>query len=397
MSGHRSRRGFLLDAASGVAAAMVIPACVFAESTAAKEKALRFGVIGTGHRGCVAHIPAIKSFADDMEIVGLCDVMENHLAQGFKRAGGSVQTYGDYQKLLANGDINAVMIATPNCVHKEVVLAALQAGKHVMCEKPMAVCIEECNAMKQAAEARPGQVVLYTMQLHYSLRFAELKKALEAGRIGKLKYIVLNESRGDWNRGDVWKYDDPKQGKVNWRFSHAASGGTLSEKVCHYFDILHWMVGSTPKHVMCDGGIAAYRDGRDTWDHATTTMVYEDAGRNAGATKAVHTLCMFGPHRLDFQIIGDEGSLTVGETSTVLERKGKKEELTLPEEIKHGERGPKKGQETAVLRMYEDFLACVKEKKKPLLDVEMAMASCKTAWLGELSSEKRREVRWDEI
>ena len=87
-----------------------------------------------------------------MRILGVCDVMENHLAAAAKKAPGAT-TYTDYHKLLANPDINAVLIATPNCVHKEVVLAALEAGKHVMCEKPMAASWDECKAMKAAADA----------------------------------------------------------------------------------------------------------------------------------------------------------------------------------------------------------------------------------------------------
>ena len=385
-----ARRDFLRRAGAA-ATALSIPACVFAESTFAKDKSLRWGVIGTGHRAKVAHIPAIRSFADDMQIVAVCDVRENHLADGAKRAGEPVQTYTDYQELLANGDINAVMIATPNLCHQEMVIAALDAGKHVMCEKPMAVSIDQCTAMKSAAGKHPELVVLYTMQMRYSPRWAELRKAIESGRIGKPRQMVFIESRGDWNRGDVWQYDDPKQGKVNWRFSHAATGGTLNEKVCHYFDILHWMAGEPPQRVSCDGGISVYRDGRDTWDHATTTLRY------AGGLQAVHTLCMFGPKRLELTVIGDEGSLTAAEKSLVFQAKGKNQELPLPQEIAHGERGPKKGQETAVLRMYEDFLDCVKNSKQPWMDADKAMQSSKTAWLAELSTERKREVRWDDI
>jgi predicted dehydrogenase len=338
------------------------------------------------------HITALNSFPDEIKILGVCDVMENHLAAGAKKAGAGVQSYTDFQKLLANPDINAVLIATPNCVHKEVVVAALQAGKHVMCEKPMAASIDECNAMKAAAESKPDQVVLYTMQLHYSPRFMTLRKQIDDGKIGKVREMLLVESRGDWNLGDVWQYDDPKQGKVNWRFSHAASGGTLSEKVCHYFDILHWMAGGLPQRVSCTGGIAKYKDGRDTWDHATTILSYADD------VTATHNLCMFGPKRLELQIVGTEATLFINDEGLFLEsgKKGK-ESIELPSEIAHGERGPKKGQETAVLRMYENFIDCVKNKKKPWMDADKALASSKTAWLGELSSAQKREVKWEEL
>jgi predicted dehydrogenase len=388
-----TRRTFLRTACAA-GAALAVPACDFASgaSTSKSERALRWGVIGTGHRGSI-HLSAIKSFPDDMQILAVCDVMENHLAAGAKKAGAGVATFTDYQKLLSNPDINAVLIATPNYLHHEMVLAALQAGKHVMCEKPMAVTIEQCQAMKSAAAGKPDQVVLYTMQLRYSPRFQVMRETIEAGKIGKPKHLLFAEFRGDWNRGDVWQYDDPKLGKkLNWRFSHAASGGTLNEKVCHYFDILHWMAGSTPARVSCDGGIAVYNDGRDTWDHATTTIAYENGAQ------ATHSLCMFGPKRLDLHVIGDEASLLINDEGLTLQSKGKTgEPVAVPEEIAHGERGPAKGQETAVLRMYQDFLDCVKNKKKPWMDADKAMASSKTAWLGELSSEQKREVKWEDI
>jgi predicted dehydrogenase len=225
--------------------------------------------------------------------------------------------------------------------------------------------------------------------------WATLRKEIEKGTIGKPKHVLFAEFRGDWNRGDVWMYDDEKLGKVNWRFSRRATGGTLNEKVCHYFDILHWMIGSTPQRVSCTGGINVYRDdGRDTWDHATTTLTYADG------VQATHSLCMFAAHRLDLQVIGDEGSLIFGrgeESLTIHPRKGKPQPIALPDEIRHGERGPTKGMETAVVRMYEDFLDCVRMKKQPWMDAEKAMASSQTAWLGELSNDKKREVAWDEL
>lgn len=387
-----TRRSFLRRSAAVSVGLSVLPAAFAEETAKAGEKLLRWGIIGTGARGTRAHIPALKKFAE-FEVLGACDVMPNHLDAALKKLGGKCQGYTDYQKLLANRDINAVMIATPNCWHKEIVVAALQAGKHVMCEKPMAASFEECKAI-EAAIPSASQVVLFTMQLRYSPHYEAMRKAIEAGKIGKPKYALMSEFRGDWNHGDVWRYTDPKTGKsMNWRYSHAASGGTLSEKVCHYFDILAWMLGENPESVKCDGGIAIYNDGRDTWDHASTVLHYP-----SGAT-ATHALCMFGPEHLQLQVIGEEASITsTNESPTlIVEARGKREELTPPEEVRHGERGPAKGQETAVLRMYEDFIECVKEHKRPWMSAAKAIASSKTAWLGELSNEQKREVGWAEL
>ena len=389
MSADSSRRQFLRRAA--VAAAMTLPITnLRLRAAQASEPVLRWGVIGTGKRAIGAHIPAIASF-EQMKILAVCDVMENHLEQGAAKAGGAVERYRDYQRLLANRDINAVMIATPNLLHKEMVLAALDAGKHVMCEKPMAVSYDQCKAMKRAGEERPSQVVLYTMQLRYSQRWSELRKAIEAGKIGRPRYAIFAEHRGDWAGGDVWKYQEPRTGKaINWRYSHAATGGTLNEKVCHYFDILNWMADAVPQRVLCSGGINVYNDGRDTWDHASTTMDYP------GGFRAIHGLCMYAPNRLDLQIVGDEASIHVMSDHLLLHaRKGKPEPLALPQEVLHGQR--RAGQETAVLRMYQDFLDCVQNNKQPWMDADKAMASSKIAWLGELSSEKQKAVQWEEI
>src|SRR2546421_11512710 len=111
-----SRRGFLRGAAAA-AAALAAPAVVFGQG----QKQLRWGVIGTGHRGLI-HISAIKSFTDECEILGVCDVMDNHLAAGAKRAGGAAQLYSDYQKILACSVIYALLLATPNLLHREMVL-----------------------------------------------------------------------------------------------------------------------------------------------------------------------------------------------------------------------------------------------------------------------------------
>jgi predicted dehydrogenase len=388
-----SRRSFLhASAAAGLALGLSPVAHAVDEPATRPSAKIRWGIIGTGKRAMNAHIPALKSMAADCEVVAACDVRDEHLRRGVDALGGKVQGYGDYQQLLSNRDVDAVLIAAPNLLHHEMVLAALQAGKHVLCEKPMAIDYEQCKAMRKASEERPKQIVMYGMQLRYSQRYHELARLVASGKIGVPKYFLFAEFRGDWAGGDVWQYPDPKTGKlVNWRHRYAASGGTLAEKVCHYFDVLHWIAGASPSSVLCDGGISVYQDGRDTWDHATTTIEYDN-----GIT-AVHSLSMFAPNRLDLELLGDEGSLRMDDDGVTFapRRKGKREKVAMPDEVGHGERG---SVESAVVRMYEDFADCVRTAgKRPWMSADMAMASCRTAWLGERSSKEKRSVRWDEI
>jgi predicted dehydrogenase len=359
---------------------------------------LRWGIIGTGTRGAFTHIPVLKE-APESQVLALCDVAESRLQSAASKIGHPVTTYSDYQKLLANPDLNAVVIAVPNLLHREMLQAALQAGKHVLCEKPTGVSPADAAAMKHAADGAKT-VVMFGMQYRNNLKERKIFELLAEGRIGKPKYIVQNCSRGDWNLSpNVWQYADPKLagGKPrNWRFSHAASGGTLNEFSCHYFDLLHGMAGALPERISCDGGISVYHDGRDTWDHATVTLKYPND------VTAVHTLCLFGPNRADLQIVGEAGFIETVPGEDAL----KVTTFTRNSENKVGGRktqdvrpdpAPGHSADRATLGLYQDFLACLKTGKKPEANAGRAVAASRTCWLAELAAEKRAEVKWDDL
>jgi predicted dehydrogenase len=207
---------------------------------------------------------------------------------------------------------------------------------------------------------------------------------------------VQNCSRGDWNLSpNVWQYADPKLGgkPMNWRFSHAASGGTLNEFSCHYLDLLHWFAGSpTPERIAADGGISVYKDGRDTWDHASVTLKYPND------VTAVHTLCIFGPGRNDLNVMGEKG--------TIIDAPG--QPLRLLRFTKRGSTGARiqditptdpqgHSADRATLGLYVDFLDCVKTGKKPEASIDRAVTASKTCWLAVLASDRKAEIRWDDV
>src|SRR5690349_7577843 len=152
-----SRRTFLSAAAAG-AAASAAAALGRADDPDARggnngnDTTLRWGIIGTGTRGRFTHVPALK-VAPQSQLVALCDVASDRMQAAAADAGEPVATYPDYQKLLADPNVNAVVIATPNLLHKEMLLATLQAVKHVLCEKPAGVSPEDAAAMRRAVES----------------------------------------------------------------------------------------------------------------------------------------------------------------------------------------------------------------------------------------------------
>ncbi len=352
--------------------------------------AIRVGIIGTGARAA-RHIAALHA-VPGFRIVAAADVDEDRLARGVALSGEKVAGYADYQKLLANPEVDAVLVATPNLFHKEQIIAAAQAGKHVLAEKPLATSHQESLELQKLSDASP-QIIQYGLQLRYSSRFAELKRLVQSGRVGVPKYFHIAEFRGDWNNKNVWLYTDPKTGrKINWRYSQKASGGTLNEKCCHYFDILNWLADDVPRTVFCHGGNSIYTD-RETWDNASLTLQYTND------LQATFGLCMFGPNRLDLQVIGTEGSLAVAaEEATILwhrrnNRNGEK--LPIPAEIGHGQGG--RGNETAVLRLYEDFRDNIHAGRQPIFDTRAAVNASKVAFLGELSHTEKATVAWDQL
>ena len=393
-----SRRTLLSRAAAGAAgvAFTSVATHAFADDSAGKPAAtLRWGIIGTGSRGSTVHVTCIEQ-APESALVALCDISQERLsatAAKVSRLVEPVATYTDYQKLLADPRVNAVVICTPNLFHREMLLAAIQAGKHVFCEKPCGTTVAEANEMQRAAVASKT-AVMFGMQYRNNAKNQKMGQVIKAGDIGKPRYMVQNCSRGDWNLSpNVWQYADPKLGggPRNWRFSHTATGGTLNEFDCHYFDILHWFAGSAPSSATCEGGISVYKDGRDTWDHASVTLRYPND------VTAVHTLCIFGPQRADLTVVGDEGAIeSIGETLRLTGRgrraKANAQDLTPPAQPRR-----QGGADRATLGLYEDFLTCVKTGKKPDAGIDRAITASKTCWLSELAAQRRAEVKWEEL
>lgn len=389
-----SRRTLFAGVAAGVASAALSQRAVHAgETDPVKDSAatLRWGLIGTGTRGAGTHVPVMKA-APESRIVAMCDVAEDRLQTAVTRHGQKVATYSDWQKLLANPDVNAVIIATPNLLHREMFLAALQAGKHVLCEKPAGVSFADAAEMKTAADA-VKTVVMFGMQYRNRPQQKKIAELIGQGRIGKPRYMLQNVSRGDWNQSaNVWQYSDPKVngGKTgNWRLSHAATGGTLNEFDCHYFDLLHGLAGALPESISCQGGISVYKDGRDTWDHATVTLGYP------GGMTAVHTLCLFGPSRNVLCVFGDEGSIETADNMLIVNTRGGGRKGARRQEVAV-EDPPRRSNDDSTLALYDDFLACVKTGKKPDAGIDRAIASSRTCWLSEQSAQRSAPVRWAE-
>ena len=344
---------------------------------------LRWGLLGTGRR-CWQHIKLIQRFPET-RIVALCDIRKERLDHALGIcAADPPAAYDDYRELLKRDDLDLILVATPNHLHGEMVVAALSSGRHILAEKPMGITVAECNQIIEAAR-KNGKVMQVGLQLHYSPFYRRVHGLLNEGAIGRLKFVWFSEFRGDW----VKQSDDPETDrKVNWRFYDKLSGGTLVEKSCHCFDLFRWLIGSVPRQVAATGGINFHHDGRDTLDHASVVIEFEDG------VKATHGLSMYSPNLHSFVLIGEKGALDLNDsTGDILLRRAGKE----PEVLRAEVGGKDTGGHPGTYELHQSFLECVRTGKPPLTDAVAGKESVRLALAAELAVKEKRWVSMSEI
>ncbi|MEK4330671.1 Gfo/Idh/MocA family oxidoreductase [Paenibacillus sp. FSL R7-0297] len=203
------------------------------------SKVYRVGVIGCGGIANGKHLPSL-SRQDKVQVVAFCDIIKERAESAAEQYGNAeAVVYTDYQELLKDASIDIVHVLTPNDAHAEISIAALEAGKHVMCEKPMAKTAADAKRMAEAAK-RTGK----KLTIGYDNRFRQdslyLKKVCESGELGHIYYAKAHAIRR--RAVPTWGVflDEEKQG-----------GGPLIDIGTHALDLTLWMMDNyKPKVVL---------------------------------------------------------------------------------------------------------------------------------------------------
>ncbi len=203
---------------------------------------VRIGVIGVGHRGFIA-----KYWHADPRgvVVAGADVNDEFLKEFAEQYADSKPfVTKDYRELLARDDVDAVAVCTRDYQHAEHTIAALDAGKHVYCEKPMAITTEDADRML-AAWRRSGKCFMVGMNMRYNDAFLALKEVVDSGQIGEVKAVWVRHFVGFGG----WAYFH------DYRANRQGSTGLLLQKGSHDIDMIHFLTGRYTRRVTAMGSL----------------------------------------------------------------------------------------------------------------------------------------------
>ncbi|MBO5101239.1 MAG: Gfo/Idh/MocA family oxidoreductase [Clostridia bacterium] len=198
------------------------------------QNKVKFAVVGIGGLGR-SHMIGINNNSDVAEIYAVCDNNEeilNRVANEFNVE----RRYLDFYEMIKDGGFDCVLLSTPDCIHREHAVAALEAGYHVLCEKPLAQTVEDCEAMVAAAK-KSGKKFMTGQVCRKAPGFIKAKELVDSGAIGELFYVESEYAHDYQFLGKAWRWDP-----VNLRYSIIGGG-------CHAIDLLRWIAGD-PEKVM---------------------------------------------------------------------------------------------------------------------------------------------------
>jgi len=197
-------------------------------------KIQKVGIIGCGKIAQYRHIPEYLA-NETAKIVGYFDLNKNRAQKLAEEFGG--KTYESYQDLLANKEIDAVSVCTSNISHAEITLAALKAGKHVLCEKPMATTLADCKAMVDTADAQ-GRFLMIGQNQRMAKAHVRAKALLASGLIGE---ILSFRTTFGHPGPETWSIDP---GLDTWFFDETvAVMGVMGDLGIHKTDLIHYLTG----------------------------------------------------------------------------------------------------------------------------------------------------------
>ncbi|WP_338809012.1 Gfo/Idh/MocA family oxidoreductase [Neisseria leonii] len=257
-----------------------------------QNRKIKFALAGCG-RIAANHFGALEALAADCELTAVCDPDPAALQQAVARTGA--KGYASYARMLAETDADIIVLTTPSGLHPDQAVAALEAGFHVVSEKPMATRLHDGERMVKAADCA-GRRLFVVKQNRLNATLQLLKRAIDEKRFGRISMVHLNVF---WTRPQAY-YD-----QAGWRGTWEFDGGALMNQASHYVDLAEWLIGPVQD---VQAMTATHRD-IETEDTAVMNIRW----RNGALGSMAVTMCTY-PKNLEgsITILGETGSVRIG-------------------------------------------------------------------------------------
>lgn len=360
------------------------------------EKAIEVAILGSGRMGQ----NVLRHLADSPLVRGITvfDPVPDRMEQ--MRLIFPVKPAANLEEVLRDPTIKLVFVTASNDVHKELTIAALEAGKAVMCEKPMATSLVDATAMVEAAERTNGFLQV-GFELRYSHLYTTVKEWIARGQLGRVLNTQCTYISSAWGRDDLW------------RVASGTSGGMFGEKLSHYVDLVRWWVGDQVEEVyaVCAPNIIPYYEVHDNYhctyrfksgavNHLTFMMGPAATFKGDPLQNAVSQQAGDG-HMLRYMVYGEKGAV---------------ETDVFPRTLKRWEFGEDDYGQTSAWVQTEtwnpehdfawfhnthdqalDIVRRVAEGEPQSIHPRDALETTRLCFAAELSASERRPVRLDEL
>ena len=406
---HKLHRRQLLKTGATAFAGLAIPPGVFCGTSVRGEprSALErpgIGAVGLRYQGSVDTEKAVQHG----DLLAVCDVDKHVRDQARASFGSRAKQFEDYREMLELPEIDVVVIATPDHWHTKMLIDACRAGKDVYCEKPLTLTIDEGKLLRQVVN-ETGRVVQVGSWQRSDHRFRLAVEMVRAGRVGRLERVdvVLGKNKVggpfattpvpknlNW---DLWQGQTPavpyiqERSHYTFRWWYEYSGGQMTDWGAHHLDIAQWGIGSYPVEIDGKATYPTVDNGYNVAIDYQATYKYPD--------DVVMTVSDHG--RTGIMFTGSEGRIFVNRGSISGKPVEDLKSKPLPRaemqvyDFDNLERPERAGKLDAIVNHMGNFFDCIRERRRPISDVESQHRSVSTCHLGNISMRLGRALRWD--
>lgn len=411
-----SRRDFLKTSSASAAAAAVVPYVASAPAAFANvspNDRPRVGCIGVGSMGS----GDARDHARYGDILAVCDV-DSRRAEAAKNADnigkGKADAYGDYRKVLERDDIDVVSVVTPDHWHVKICIEALEAGKHVFCQKPLTLTLEENQLIRRACEKHKDRVFFIgTQQRSDKDRFLRAINMVQKGLLGDIKTITVGINGSptggpfpivdppaelDW---DFWLGQAPKvpyrekRCHYEFRWWYEYSGGKFTDWGAHHVDVATWAIGYDKA-----GMGPTEIDGTDAKHPVPFENGFPTVDDSYNTSHDFNVVCKFDNGvTMNITSRGENGILFEGSKGRMFVNRGKITGTPIEEQWDKDQFGPED-----LTRLYKgkpheghkaNFYRCINEGGLPVSDVYSHVQMMNTCHLAAIAARLGRTIKWD--